>query len=67
MSVYIVFMDNTQLEQLMFCAVRAYYSRDKILLRGELAWLITNPRYKTYCMRCAWWKRFLIDADTFLS
>lgn len=58
---------NIELESLMFIAVRTYYGRDPVQLRCDLDYLASLPRYLSFCMRCAWWKRFLIDANAYLE
>lgn len=50
-------------EQLMFIAVRDYYGRDREDLEYSLEAVRNHPS-KFYPM---WWKRFLIDANEFLT
>lgn len=59
--------DFNELEAEMFNTVRVYYERDKPALHSQLSYVERLPRYRSFCMNCRWWKRFLIDAKTFLT
>lgn len=70
MSVYIVIMEmktSIELETSMFWLVKLYYERDAVGAVARYKYLKSLPQYATFCMKRAWWKRFMIDYHTWVD